>query len=106
MTLYQQIILLKHYCKGSWVVENVRPYYKPLMPAVKLGRHLVWSNLDLEDTPTQKDCGFISKSAVQLEGRYGFYLADVPFKGVRKSTILRNLVNPEIGEYILSRVNI
>ncbi|GAI27248.1 unnamed protein product, partial [marine sediment metagenome] len=31
MELYQEIILLKHFFRGKWVVENVKPYYKPLI---------------------------------------------------------------------------
>ena len=31
MSLYQEILYLKHFCKGAWVVENVRPFYAPLI---------------------------------------------------------------------------
>ena len=45
MVVYQEIILLKHWFKGKWVVENVKPYYEPLVkPTVQLGRHMFWSN--------------------------------------------------------------
>ncbi|KKR11714.1 MAG: hypothetical protein UT41_C0007G0007 [Candidatus Wolfebacteria bacterium GW2011_GWC2_39_22] len=30
MTLYQEIIWLKTFFKGKWVIENVKPYYPPL----------------------------------------------------------------------------
>ncbi|MDF1498839.1 MAG: DNA cytosine methyltransferase, partial [Patescibacteria group bacterium] len=33
MELYQEIILLRHFSNGKWVVENVKPYYKPLIEA-------------------------------------------------------------------------
>jgi len=33
MKLYQEIIFLEHYFKGKYVVENVIPYYEPLIPA-------------------------------------------------------------------------
>ena len=32
MSLYQEIILLQNFFIGKWVVENVRPYYAPLIP--------------------------------------------------------------------------
>ncbi len=35
MKLYQEIIFLKHYFDGKYVVENVIPYYDPLIPAKK-----------------------------------------------------------------------
>lgn len=31
MKLYQEILFLKHYYDGLWVVENVKPFYEPLM---------------------------------------------------------------------------
>lgn len=45
MSLYSIIIFLKTYYKGNWCVENVIPYYKPLIePTAILQRHLFWSN--------------------------------------------------------------
>ena len=41
MKLYQEILFLQHYYKtGKFVVENVIPYYEPLISAQKRGRHL------------------------------------------------------------------
>ncbi len=31
MKLYEEILLLNHFFKGKWVVENVKPYYEPLI---------------------------------------------------------------------------
>ena len=31
MTLYQEIILLQHFSKCYWCIENVKPYYEPLI---------------------------------------------------------------------------
>jgi len=40
MKLYQEIIFLKHHFKGKWLVENVIPYYEPLIaPTQTLQRH-------------------------------------------------------------------
>ena len=47
MTLYQEILFLQHYFSGKWVVENVIPYYEPLIPAQKRGRHLYWANFTI-----------------------------------------------------------
>lgn len=45
MSLYQEILFLQHFFKGKWVVENVKPYYDPLVrPSAILGRHYFWSN--------------------------------------------------------------
>lgn len=42
MKLYEEIIFLDNYFDGKFAVENVIPYYTPLIPAKKVGRHLVW----------------------------------------------------------------
>ena len=48
MKLYQEILFLQHYYRtGKYVVENVIPYYEPLIPAKKRGRHLYWTNFNL-----------------------------------------------------------
>jgi len=48
MKLYQEILFLQHYYKtGKYCVENVIPYYEPLIPAQKRGRHLYWCNFNL-----------------------------------------------------------
>ena len=49
MKLYEEIIFLQGYFKGKFCVENVMPYYKPLIPAKKLERHLLWTNFPLNE---------------------------------------------------------
>jgi DNA (cytosine-5)-methyltransferase 1 len=48
LKLYEEILFLQHYYKhGKFVVENVIPYYEPLILAQKRGRHLYWTNFTL-----------------------------------------------------------
>jgi DNA (cytosine-5)-methyltransferase 1 len=47
MKLYQEIIFLKTFYKGKFVIENVVPYYEPLIQAKKRNRHLYWTNFNL-----------------------------------------------------------
>ena len=101
MTLYQEIILLKHFAKGNWVIENVKPYYKPLIDGKLIKRHLFWSNLELEDfelNDERKHNNIVGSTEV-----YGFNIKDEVVKNYSggKRKILRNLVNPEIGKHIL-----
>jgi len=45
LNLYAEILLLQKYYKGKWLVENVKPFYTPLVdPSVTLGRHEFWCN--------------------------------------------------------------
>ena len=48
MKLYGLILFLQHYFRGNWIVENVKPFYKPLIkPTCIRGRHLYWSNISI-----------------------------------------------------------
>jgi len=52
MRLYGLILFLQHHFRGDWVVENVQPFYDPLIaPTAEVGRHLIWSNKPI---PSQK----------------------------------------------------
>ncbi len=51
MKLYQEILFLDNYFDGLWIVENVKPFYEPLIrPKRELGRHLFWSNFNIRHT--------------------------------------------------------
>ena len=48
LRLYEEVIFLRHFFKGRWLVENVSPYYEPLLqPSARLGRHLIWGNFPI-----------------------------------------------------------
>lgn len=47
MSLYEEIIFLQHHFTGKYVVENVIPYYQPLITAQERDRHLYWTNFNL-----------------------------------------------------------
>jgi len=55
MTLYEEILFLQHHAECKWVVENVKPYYKPLIPGKLIQRHMFWSNFDIPDKEFPKD---------------------------------------------------
>lgn len=96
MSLYQEIILLQNYFKGLFIVENVQPYYKPLIPGKKVGRHLVWSNFPISSFEEQT---FDKDNIKAMQKAYGYDLTK--YCGVDKTKILRNCVNPEYGKHIL-----
>jgi DNA (cytosine-5)-methyltransferase 1 len=100
MTLYQIIIFLKHNFKGYWVVENVRPYYEPLIkPSFELQRHFYWSNFEVE----KKDFIKSKLRSAQIFDLQDYLGIDIScFKIPNKRQVLRNCVLPEIGDYILS----
>lgn len=102
MKLYQEIIFLRANAKCKWVVENVKPYYPPLItPNKELQRHLFWSNFDIKEKDFEKDN--IRKAQIpDLEKAYGFDLSK--YKLSNKRQVLRNCVKPELGDYILKEM--
>lgn len=113
MSLYQQIIFLKNFYKGKWVVENVVPYYDPLiMPTQRIGRHLFWSNFNFSTIEVPQPKGFIQKSTLAAKSEMmdwlGIHYEEVIYYGNNHCPvqILRNCVHPIIGEHVfLSLVN-
>nr|WP_314865241.1 DNA cytosine methyltransferase [uncultured Flavobacterium sp.] len=99
MKLYQEIILLDKYFEGKYVVENVIPYYTPLIPAKKLGRHLFWSNFNIGSFE-KKTKSIRGNSMSVLQDQRGFDLSKYKIKH-RKDTILLNCVDSELALYIL-----
>jgi DNA (cytosine-5)-methyltransferase 1 len=104
MQLYQEIILLKYFAKktANWIVENVKPYYDSLIkPSVVLNRHYFWCNFYVKKR-TFKDSEMQIGITKVNETKFGFSLEGVKLKH-RKDQILRNLVDPEIGLYLLQQ---
>jgi DNA (cytosine-5)-methyltransferase 1 len=101
MKLYEEILFLQHYFKGKWVVENVIPYYTPLIEAKKRGRHLYWTNFNL---PTDLGDRRFKISAVvnEVQELEKFHKIDLSsYKGEqRKDKIARNLVDYVAGKTI------
>ena len=114
MKLYQEIILLQHFFKGKYCVENVIPFYEPLIPAKKRDRHLYWTNFKLPHNinRNQKE-NFIKDSSLGSISKFHEYdfRKLLQFKkftqtshkgGTRVDKIARNLVDYEAGKSILS----
>jgi DNA (cytosine-5)-methyltransferase 1 len=102
MKLYEEILFLQHYYRtGKFVVENVIPYYEPLIQAQKRGRHLYWTNFnlpsDLKDRKVQ-----IGAGTNELNRLCEFHKIDIStYKGKQSMIkIARNLVDYEAGRTI------
>ena len=101
MKLYQEIIFLDNFFNGQYVVENVIPYYEPLIPAKKRGRHLYWTNFNL---PTNLNGRHIPMNGFAETKRFSeFHQIDLStYKGKqRKDKVAKNLVDYEAGRTIL-----
>ena len=99
MKLYEEIIFLQANFKGLYIVENVKPYYEPLIrPTAILQRHPVWANFAIEriDLPSDNiEWGTVAG----WQESTGF---DLTGFDVDKRTVLRNCVSPILGSHILN----
>lgn len=98
LKLYEEIIFLENYFEGKYCVENVIPFYEPLIPAKKRGRHLYWTNFNLPNNLNERECNLIGgkNEFIKLCEFHNINLSN--YKGnQRLDKIARNLVDYEAG---------
>lgn len=110
LKLYEEILFLQYNFKGKWVVENVIPYYSPLVkPTKEIGRHLFWANFHISsfDVPEYKN--FIKADTINKAEDMKKWLG-IKYKGsvyYEKNhcpvQVLRNCVHPSIGKNIIDQ---
>ncbi len=102
LKLYEEIIFLKHFAKCKYVVENVIPYYKPLVkPTAIRGRHFFWANFHIPNKGRVATCDDPIEWVKSSVGRYGFDISNYKTSS-KKVQILRNMVKPELGLFIFN----
>jgi DNA (cytosine-5)-methyltransferase 1 len=99
LMLYQEILFLKHFALDNqkWLVENVIPYYEPLIQAQQRGRHLYWANFTLPNFECRKIQ--ICQGIGEVNNLCEFHDYDFrKYKGEQLTNkIARNLVDYEAG---------
>ena len=102
MKLYQEILFLEHHFKGKYVVENVVPYYTPLLPAQERDRHLYWTNFKLPNDLKARHFDGMCQGKNEVDRLSKFH--DYDFRKYKGSQLLnkiaRNLVDYEAGRTI------
>jgi len=93
MNLYSEILLLKGYFKGKWVVENVISWCDPLIRPYVYGSHYYWANFVIDGKDRSNRNHNAGNTA--LQELKGFDLSN--YKGIDKTKILRNCVEPKAG---------
>ena len=102
LKLWQEIILLSNFGKGLWVIENVIPYYQPIIqPKFQLDRHCFWSNFVVHQRKDWTKRETKHDRIVGNETIHGINLSNYNIKNKRQ--ILRNMVNPEVGLHIFEQ---
>lgn len=103
LKLYEEIIFLDNYFEGKYCVENVIPYYEPLIPAKKRGRHLYWTNFNLPSNINERKLdGILCTMNDEHRKLQEFHdlKIDANLGGYRD--VLRNLVDYEAGKTIFA----
>jgi len=96
MSFYQQLIFLKAWFKGKFVIENVIPYYDYLIdPNFIIGRHPFWSNFKVKHLEV-KNIDVSRSTAEELSEYLG-----MPIPRIKSRLLLRNCVEPKTGKHIL-----
>jgi len=102
MGLYEEVIFLDNFFEGKYVIENVIPYYEPLISAQKRGRHLYWCNFNLPNILSERTFK-IGRESDEVNELCKFHNYDFnKYKGEqRNDKMARNLVDYEAGKTIL-----
>jgi DNA (cytosine-5)-methyltransferase 1 len=107
--LYEEIVFLQNFYKGLWYVENVVPYYKPLIePTIKIGRHLIWSNFaitpmdnEVKSPADMINTTTVAKKQVMMDWLGIHYDKNIYYAGNHCPVqVLRNCLHPLIGKHI------
>ena len=98
LKLYEEVIFLQNYFKGKFCVENVIPYYEPLVPAQKRGRHIYWTNFVLPNSLRERKIQISSgNDEVKRLSKFHDYNF-LKYTGEQRiDKIARNLVDYEAG---------
>lgn len=118
MSLWQLIIYLQKFSvydgkNIKYCIENVIPYYPPLIKPTFVGhRHFFWANFHIPEKDFGREwfsvCNARQNTRRDVEEHYqelikvhGFGLEFTPYGTGKRSKILQNCVDPHLAKYIL-----
>lgn len=114
MSLYEEIIYLRNFYDGEWIVENVDPYYGILVPKgvfhTSIGRHKFWSSSKFTAVDIKRPKNFINLANVAgsklMKEWLGIqYEGNIYYEGNHcPAQVLRNAVHPELGKSALESI--
>ena len=102
MGLYQEILFLQNFFKGKYCVENVIPYYEPLIKPQISGRHCFWCNFIISDRKKDKRITITNSRESTRRSRQEHIESLKKYHRIDCDNIdyLANCVNPPLGKYI------
>lgn len=105
MELYEEIVLLNHFCKSKWVIENVISYYKPLIKPYEVDRHYFWSNFVIPKTKFKPKTLTITNARESTRRNKKEHIETLQkYHGIKSDNLqaLKNCVNPKLGLHIFN----
>jgi len=105
MSLWQEILFLKQFCKSKWVVENVKSYYEPFIKPDTVGRHWFWSNFIIPNhkfKPITLSLTNARSSVRRASKKHRESLEKYHGIKSKNTQALVNCVNPELGLYVFN----
>ena len=101
--LYEEVVFLDNYFDGKYCVENVVPFYEPLIAGKKRGRHLYWTNFNLPNDLQERKVS-IMEGNDEVKRWCEFHDYDFYQYNGSQTTVkmARNLVDYEAGKTIFS----
>lgn len=103
LSVEQEVLFLKHFFDGKWVVENVSSFFDPLIPCQSVGRHCYWANFFVGKYVEEKPKNFINlcntDGKQKLMDWLGIHYEENIYYGNNHcpAQILRNCVHPNEG---------
>nr|URC17510.1 MAG: cytosine-specific methyltransferase [Lokiarchaeota virus Skoll Meg22_1214] len=112
LRLYSLIIFCQKLFRGEWVIENVKTYYKPLIPPTTIiGRHYIWASCYIPSIKKKKKEHLSfdgKKSSFTIKDGYKLKRVDIDlspyFEYKEEKQIINNCITPEEGLYILNHL--
>jgi len=112
--LFEEIIFLKTYFKGKWIIENVVPYYEIYSTPTKIGRHLFWTNFHVEQMENlpkspkgMMNLATVGQKKTMMDWLGIHYEGNVYYeKNHCPVQILRNCVHPLLGLHVINQLKI
>lgn len=111
LRLYEEVMFLREFGPHYWAVENVRPFYEPLIkPTFSVGRHCFWASHDCVVEDVKRPPNFINMANLAgrsaLQDWLGIHFDEVVYYEGNHcpAQVLRNAVHPNIGRDVLEQI--
>ena len=110
-TLYSIVVFLQNLFRGKFVVENVVPYYEPLIkPTIMLHRHNFWTNFQIENTDLEIGTFYNMNNHKNDKCPELCQFLNIDFEEYKKNNFkditmkksLKNCVHSLLGQYIFN----